>query len=81
MLPPQSPAPDKAKGGRPSIVLECLLRIHSAWLVPQPMTSLQSALSTSSIQDIDTTIKPLHGKQDGAQVSYKPHKPGKLEAK
>ena len=45
------------------------------------MTSLQSALSTSWILDIDTTIKPLHGKQDGAQVSYKPHKPSKLEAK
>ena len=53
----------------------------STWLVPQLMTSLQSALSTSWILDIDTTIKPLHGKQDGAQVSYKPHKPGKLEAK
>ena len=34
-------------------------------------------LSTLRIQDIDTTIKPLYGKQDGAQVSYNPHKPGR----
>lgn len=26
---------------------------------------------------IDTTIKPLYGKQSGAEVSYNPHKPGR----
>jgi hypothetical protein len=49
----------------------------SAWLVPQLIGSVQSALSTPWILDIDTTIKPLYGKQDGAQVSYNPHKPGR----
>lgn len=29
------------------------------------------------ILDIDTTIKPLYGKQEGAVVSYNPHKPGR----
>lgn len=29
------------------------------------------------ILDIDTTIKPLYGKQEGAQVSNNPHKPGR----
>jgi hypothetical protein len=49
----------------------------SAWLCPQLLGSVQSALSTPWILDIDTTIKPLYGKQDGAQVSYNPHKPGR----
>ena len=29
------------------------------------------------ILGIDTTIKPLYGKQEGAVVSYKPKKPGR----
>jgi hypothetical protein len=29
------------------------------------------------ILDIDTTIKPLYGKQEGAEVSCNPHKPGR----
>jgi Transposase DDE domain group 1 len=49
----------------------------NSWLCPQLMTSVQSALSTPWILDIDTTIKPLYGKQGGAQVSYNPHKPGR----
>ena len=49
----------------------------SSWLCPQLLDSVKSALSTPWILDIDTTIKPLYGKQDGAQVSYNPHKPGR----
>ena len=49
----------------------------SSWLCPQLLGSVQSALSTPWILDIDTTIEPLYGKQDGAQVSYNPHKPGR----
>jgi len=48
------------------------------WLVPQLMGSVQAALNTPWILDIDITIKPLYGKQTGAQVSYNPHKPGRL---
>ena len=48
-----------------------------AWLVPQLLGSVQAALCTPWILDIDTTIKPLYGKQGGAQVSYNPHKPGR----
>jgi len=47
------------------------------WLCPQLMASVQAALGTGWILDIDTTIKPLYGKQAGAQVSYNPHKPGR----
>ena len=28
------------------------------------------------IMDIDTTVKPLYGKQEGAVISYNPIKPG-----
>ena len=51
---------------------------HSkTWLVPQLLSSVHAALSTPWILDIDTTIKPLYGKQSGAEVSYNPHKPGR----
>jgi hypothetical protein len=46
------------------------------WLRPQPMASMQAALNSPWILDIDTTIKTLFGKQSGADVSYNPHKPG-----
>jgi hypothetical protein len=48
-----------------------------AWLAPQLLASVQAALSTPWILDIDTTIKPLNGKQNGAVISYNPHKPGR----
>ena len=41
------------------------------------MGSVQAALGTTWILDIDTTVKPLYGKQSGAEVSYNPHKPGR----
>jgi len=47
------------------------------WLAPQLLGSVQAALSTPWILDIDTTIKPLYGQQEGAQVSYNPRKPGR----
>jgi hypothetical protein len=47
------------------------------WLGTQLLSSVQGALSTAWILDIDTTIKTLFGKQSGAEVSYNPHKPGR----
>src|SRR5271157_3332061 len=47
------------------------------WLRPQLLASVEAALSTPWILDIDTTIKTLFGKQSGADVSYNPHKPGR----
>jgi Transposase DDE domain group 1 len=47
------------------------------WLRPQLLASVDAALSTSWILDIDTTIKTLFGKQSGADISYNPHKPGR----
>ena len=47
------------------------------WLRPQLLSSVRAALDTPWILDIDTTVKTLFGKQDGAEVSYNPHKPGR----
>ena len=38
---------------------------------------MQGALNVPWIFDIDTTIKPLCGKQEGAEIGYNPHKPGR----
>ncbi len=47
------------------------------WQRPQLLASVQAVLGTPWILDIDTTVKTLFGKQDGAEVSYNPHKPGR----
>jgi hypothetical protein len=47
------------------------------WLRPQLLASVDAALNTPWILDIDATIKTLFGKQSGADVSYNPHKPGR----
>ena len=46
------------------------------WLKPQLLKSLQGVLDQPWVLDINTTIKTLFGKQEGAQVSYNLHKPG-----
>ena len=48
-----------------------------AWLKPHLMRSVSAALNTPWILDIDTTIKTLFGSQQGAEVGYNPHKPGR----
>lgn len=48
-----------------------------AWLKKHLLRSVSAALSTPWILDIDTTIKTLFGNQQGAQVGYNPHKPGR----
>jgi len=49
----------------------------AAWLRPALMRSIAGALDRSWILDIDSSIKPLYGKQEGAEVGYNPHKPGR----
>jgi hypothetical protein len=34
-------------------------------------------LSEPWVLDVDTTVKPLYGHQEGAEVGYNPHKPGR----
>lgn len=58
-----------------------LLRIEEsaglAWLNRHLGKTTQPLLSTPWILDLDTTVKCLYGKQEGAVVGYNPHKPGR----
>jgi hypothetical protein len=47
------------------------------WMQDQLKHSIAQATTTPWILDCDTTIKVLYGKQDGAVVSYNPHKAGR----
>ena len=48
-----------------------------AWLDRHLNESVAALLDAPWILDIDTTVKPLYGKQEGAVVSYNPKKPGR----
>jgi hypothetical protein len=48
-----------------------------AWLQEHLNYTTRPLLSEPWILDIDTTVKPLYGHQQGAVVSYNPHKPGR----
>jgi hypothetical protein len=47
------------------------------WLESHLSESVTPLLDVPWILDIDTTVKPLYGKQEGAVVSYNPKKPGR----
>jgi hypothetical protein len=47
------------------------------WMRNALMSSVRQALNRPWILDIDATIKPLYGRQEGAEVGYNPHKPGR----
>ena len=49
----------------------------TAWLRRHLDYCVTPLLSEAWILDIDTTVKPLYGHQDGAVVSYNPNKPGR----
>jgi Transposase DDE domain group 1 len=47
------------------------------WMEQALQASVIEALDRSWILDLDATIKPLYGHQEGAQIGYNPHKPGR----
>jgi hypothetical protein len=47
------------------------------WMRQALKDSVIEALDRSWILDLDTTIKPLYGHQEGAEIGYNPHKPGR----
>lgn len=47
-----------------------------AWLDQHLGDSVGRLQDALWIRDIDTTVKPLYGKQEGAVVAYNPKKPG-----
>jgi hypothetical protein len=48
-----------------------------AWLDSHLSESVMPLLDAPWILDIDTTVKPLYGKQEGAVIAYNPKKPGR----
>ena len=47
------------------------------WMRQALLGSVRDALDRPWVLDIDATIKPLYGRQEGAEVGYNPHKPGR----
>jgi hypothetical protein len=47
------------------------------WMRAALMDSVRHALNRSWVLDLDATIKPLYGRQEGAELGYNPHKPGR----
>jgi hypothetical protein len=47
------------------------------WLQHHLQSCYEPLLTTPWILDVDVTVKPLYGHQEGAQVGYNPHKPGR----
>jgi len=53
------------------------LAASEPWMRGALMHSVRDALDRPWVLDIDATIKPLYGHQEGAEVGYNPHKPGR----
>jgi hypothetical protein len=47
----------------------------TAWMRPALMHSVREALDRPWVLDIDASIKPLYGHQEGAEIGYNPSKP------
>jgi len=47
------------------------------WMRQALMHSVRQALDQPWVLDLDATVKPLYGHQQGAEVGYNPHKPGR----
>ena len=47
------------------------------WLQTELRDCISPALELPWILDIDTTVKPLYGHQQGAEIGYNPQKPGR----
>jgi hypothetical protein len=47
------------------------------WMRKALMDSVRDSLNRAWVLDLDATIKPLYGHQEGAEIGYNPHKPGR----
>ncbi|MDO9315218.1 MAG: hypothetical protein Q7T97_11795 [Burkholderiaceae bacterium] len=53
------------------------LAASTAWMRPALLHSVREALDKPWVLDIDASIKPLYGRQEGAELGYNPGKPGR----
>ena len=72
-----APEPDDKHTAEQRAAQQAQLARSVQWMQDQLKHSIAQATATPWILDCDTPIKPLYGKQDGAVVSYNPHKPGR----
>ena len=47
----------------------------AAWLRPSLIHAVREALDRPWVLDIDASVKPLYGRQEGAEIGYNPTKP------
>jgi Transposase DDE domain group 1 len=72
-----APAPNSKHTREQKAAQEAQLARAVQWMREQIRHSIGQATATAWILDCDTTIKTLYGKQEGAVVSYNPHKRGR----
>ena len=72
-----APCPNNSRSDDERIQREAQLAKSTAWMDAALKDSVYEALSTGWILDCDTTVKPLYGHQDGAEMGYNPTKPGR----
>ena len=53
------------------------LAASESWMRGALMHSVRDALNRPWVLDLDATIKPLYGRQEGAELGYNPHKRGR----
>jgi hypothetical protein len=72
-----APAPKAKHNAEERIAQQAQALKAEQWMQGQLRHSIAQATQTGWILDCDTTVKVLYGHQDGAVVSYNPHKPGR----
>lgn len=72
-----APAPKESDDEEAQKRQQAQVALSDKWMDQALLESVQYALVERWILDIDTTIKTLFGRQNGAEVSYNPHKPGR----
>ena len=72
-----APSPQRGESEAERAARQAQLARSTAWMDQALAHSTDEALTTGWILDADTTVKPLYGHQDGAEVSYNPRKPGR----
>jgi len=56
---------------------EAARSLSTAWVRRHLLASVAPLLQESWVLDIDVTVKPLYGYQEGSVVGHNPHKPGR----
>ena len=51
--------------------------VLAAWQTEALLRTYDPALEQPWIADLDVTVKPIYGHQEGAELGYNPHKPGR----